>query len=101
MLSASRFPNGKLAASPTKDFAKIARAITFSRAAISRPSSTGARRRSTARRSHRHRHLVDLRRASALRSAAEWSRISVADDKEAAHQIDHLRAALVFARRHE
>src|SRR5438552_4464126 len=73
----------------------------FSRAAVSRPSPACSRRRSAARGPHWHRYVVDLRRASALRSAADRPGVPVADDEKAPHQIDRLRAALVFARRHE
>src|SRR5947208_14771244 len=85
----------------TAHFANIVALDTLSRAAISRPSPTRPRRRSAAHRSHRYWHVVDLRRASALRFASERPGVPVADDEKAPHQIAYLRAALVFARRHE
>src|SRR5437762_6718855 len=69
--------------------AKLCGAINYSRAAIPRSSSAGTRAGSASRRSHRHGDIVDLRRASALRFAAERTRISAAHHEKAAHQIDH------------
>src|SRR5215472_16024339 len=71
----------------------------LSHAAISRSSSASAGVRPPTRRSHRHRDIVDLRSTGAFRSALGG--ISATYHKEAAHQIDRLRTALVFARRYE
>ena len=49
-------------------------------------------------RPHRHRHAVGLRLADALRPRRP---LPAAHDQEAAPQVDHPRAALVPARRHE
>ena len=49
-------------------------------------------------RPHRHRHIRHFRRAGEVRSARI---ISAAHHQEAPHQIDHLRVALVSARRYQ
>src|SRR6266545_3709185 len=80
-----------------KRFGEIVTRDNFSRATVSRSSPARFGRWSTARRSHRHWDVVDLRGASAVRFATERSGISAADNEKAPHQIDHLRVALVFA----
>ena len=79
-------------------FSQDARGDNFVRAAISRSPPPCPRPRQAARRSHRDRHTVNLRCASAVRFARKFP---AAHDKKAAPQINHLRTALVFARRYE
>src|ERR1051325_5407826 len=78
--------------------AKSRHAVTFFRAAISRSAPACFGEGTAARGSHRHRYIVDLRCAIAVRFAARRPGVPAPDNEKAAHQIDHLRAALVFAR---
>ena len=79
-------------------FEKNAESDNFISAPVSRSPPARTRPRPASRGSHRHRHIVGLRRASAVRFARQFP---VIDDEEAPHQIDYLRIALVSARRHQ
>ena len=63
-----------------------------------RADGADPRRRRREARPHRHRHAVGVRPSDALRSRR---RLSAGHHQEAAPQIDHPRAALVPARRHQ
>src|SRR4051794_29304192 len=67
-------------------------------AQLSRPDAARIGERRQKERSHRHRHAVRIRRATALRLEC---RLPVAHDEESTSQVDHPRAAVVLEGRHE
>ena len=73
-------------------------AIQFAHATVPRPPAANPRRRRGQGRPHRHRHAERLRPPDAVRPGR---RLSAGDDEEGASEVDHLRAAVVSARRDE
>ena len=69
-----------------------------SHAALSRSHAADPRRGRRADGPHRHRHLVAVRRADAVRPRRG---LPAADDQEAPSALDHRRIAVVPARRHQ
>src|SRR4030095_10798117 len=79
-------------------FARTVEAINFWDATVSRSAPARTRERSAPNGSHGHGHPICLRCADAIGLARERTGIPAAHNKKVAHQIDRLRAALVFAR---